>query len=143
MVEFKYCESRGDFVLTEINGKFWGSLELGPSSGVNFGADLIGVFRSETLSYSEQHERNCEFYWPLDDDLLTLWKTGAPGRIGDYWKRNAHTNLGQSLRSDVIKSLRLSSNIAGGCYLRPRLEPPANVANEATMDETRLSPLSE
>jgi hypothetical protein len=114
MVEFKYSESRADFVLMEINGKFWGSLELGLSAGVNFGADLIRMFRGEVLSYSEQYERDCEFYWPLDDDLLTLLKTGALRRIGDYWKPNAHTNLGQSLRSDLIKSLRLASKIVGG-----------------------------
>jgi ATP-grasp domain len=114
MVEFKYSESRADFVLMEINGKFWGSLELGLSAGVNFGADLIRLFRGETLSYSEQYERDWEFYWPLDDDLLTLLKTGQLRSIGDYWKANAHTNLGQSLRSDVIKSLRLASKIVGG-----------------------------
>lgn len=113
MVEFKYSESRADFVLMEINGKFWGSLELGLSAGVNFGADLIRLFRGEALSYSEQYERDWEFYWPLDDDLLTLLKTGALRRIGDYWKPNAHTNLGQSLRSDVIKSLRLAGKIVG------------------------------
>src|SRR5262249_15407220 len=92
-------------------GKFWGSLELGLSAGVNFGADLIRLFRGETLSYSEQYERDWEFYWPLDDDLLTLLKTGDLRGIGDYWKPNAHTNLGQSLRSDLIKSLRLVSKI--------------------------------
>jgi predicted ATP-grasp superfamily ATP-dependent carboligase len=113
MVEFKYSESRADFVLMEINGKFWGSLELGLSAGVNFGADLIRLFRGEALSYSEQYERDWAFYWPLDDDLLTLLKTGALRRIGDYWKPNAHTNLGQSLRSDVIKSLRLAGKIVG------------------------------
>jgi hypothetical protein len=114
MVEFKYSESRADFVLMEINGKFWGSLELGLSAGMNFGGDLIRLFRGEALSYSEQYERDWEFYWPLDDDLLTLLKTGALRRIVDYWKPNAHSNLGQSLRGDVIKSLRLASKIAGG-----------------------------
>jgi hypothetical protein len=114
MVEFKFSESRADFVLMEINGKFWGSLELGLSAGVNFGADLIRLFRGEALSYSEQYERDCEFYWPLDDDLLTLLETGALRRISDYWKPNAHTNLGQSLRSDLIKSLRLAGKLAGG-----------------------------
>ncbi|MBV8136215.1 MAG: hypothetical protein JO121_11385 [Deltaproteobacteria bacterium] len=114
MVEFKYSEPRADFVLMEINGKFWGSLELGLSAGVNFGADLIRLFRGEALSYSERYERDWEFYWPLDDDLLTLLKTGALRRIGDYWKPNAHTNLGQSLRSDAIKSLRLAGKILGG-----------------------------
>ena len=114
MVEFKYSEPRADFVLMEINGKFWGSLELGLSAGVNFGADLIRLFRGEALSYSEKYERDWEFYWPLDDDLLTLLKTGSLRRIADYWKPNAHTNLGQSVRSDVIKSLRLASKIVGG-----------------------------
>ena len=113
MVAFKYSESRADFVLMEFNGKFWGSLELGLSAGVNFGADLIRLFRGEILSYSEQYERDWEFYWPLDDDLLTLLKTGNLRRIADYWKPNAHTNLGQSLRSDMIKSLRLASKIVG------------------------------
>ena len=94
MVEFEYSESRADFVLMEINGKFWGSLELALSAGVNFGADLIRLFRGEALSYSEQYQRDWEFYWLLDDDLLTLLKTGALRRIADYWKPNAHTNLG-------------------------------------------------
>ena len=114
MVEFKYCESREDFVLMEINSKFWGSLELGLSAGVNFSADLIRLLRDETLSYSEQYARNCEFYRPLDDNLLTPWKTGALDRIGEHWRPKAHTNLGQSLRSDVIKSLRPASKIVGG-----------------------------
>jgi hypothetical protein len=130
MVEFKYSESRADFVLMEINGKFWGSLELGLSAGVNFGADLIRLFRGEPLSYSEQYERDCEFYWPLDDDLLTLLKTGALRKIGDYWKPNAHTNLGQSLRSDVIKSLRLASKIVGGLL-------PSSASRDSSERRTR------
>jgi hypothetical protein len=91
---------------------------------VNFGADLIRLFCGEALSYSEQYERDCEFYWPLDDDLLTLLKTGALRSIGDYWKPNAHTNLGQSLRSDLIKSLRLASKLVGG--LLPSSASPAS-----------------
>jgi hypothetical protein len=38
---FKYSESRQDFALMEINGKFWGSPELGLLARVNFGADPI------------------------------------------------------------------------------------------------------
>jgi hypothetical protein len=144
MVEFKYSESRADFVLMEINGKFWGSLELGLSAGVNFGADLIRLFRGETLSYSEQYERDWEFYWPLDDDLLTLLKTGNLRRIGDYWKPNAHTNLGQSLRSDLIKSLRLASKIVG--ELLPSLASRDSSTSHERADRVRspqASPLGE
>src|SRR5262249_33339339 len=108
MVEFKQNRSTGEFVLMEVNGKFWGSLELGLSAGINFGADLIRLFRGEELGYREDYDPNHEFYWPLDDDMLTLWKTRSLMRVSDYWKPNAHTNLFQSLRADVLKSLRLA-----------------------------------
>jgi predicted ATP-grasp superfamily ATP-dependent carboligase len=108
MVEFKYNPTIDDFVLIEINAKFWGSLELGLSAGVNFGADLIRLFRGERLRYCENYDRSHEFYWPLDDDLLTLWRTRSLNRIADYWKPNAHTNLGQSFPVEAFKSLRLA-----------------------------------
>ncbi|HTY55134.1 MAG TPA: hypothetical protein VMB26_08040 [Candidatus Binataceae bacterium] len=114
MVEFKRSTTTGDFVLMEINGKFWGSLELGLAAGINFGADLIRLFRGEKLAYHEDYDRNLEFYWPLDDDMLTLWKTRSLTRVSDYWKRNAHTNMFQSLRADMLKSLRLAKMVLIG-----------------------------
>jgi len=114
MVEFKHDHASGDFVLMEVNGKFWGSLELGLSAGINFGADLIRLFRGENLSYRDDYDRDLEFYWPLDDDMLTLWKTRSLGRVWDYWKPNAQTNMFQSLRADVLKSLRLAKMVLIG-----------------------------
>ncbi|MGH8011426.1 MAG: hypothetical protein ACREQ4_02855 [Candidatus Binataceae bacterium] len=114
MVEFKYQTASDDFVLMEINGKFWGSLELALSAGMNFGADLIRLFRGEKLSYREDYDRNHEFYWPLDDDMLTLWQTRSFGRLSDYWKPNAHTNLFQSWRADALKSMRLAKKVLIG-----------------------------
>ncbi|MGH7988473.1 MAG: hypothetical protein ACREQX_19600 [Candidatus Binataceae bacterium] len=114
MVEFKHQAATDDFVLIEINGKFWGSLELALSAGMNFGADLIRLFRGEKLSYREDYDRNHEFYWPLDDDMLTLWQTRSFGRLSDYWKPNAHTNLFQSWRADALKSMRLAKKVLIG-----------------------------
>jgi predicted ATP-grasp superfamily ATP-dependent carboligase len=114
MVEFKHSPLTNDFVLMEINGKFWGSLELALSAGVNFGADLIRLFRGEKLSYREDYDRTVEFYWPLDDDILTLWRTRSLGHLRDYWKPNAHTNLRQSLRADALKSMRLAKQLLIG-----------------------------
>jgi predicted ATP-grasp superfamily ATP-dependent carboligase len=113
MVEFK---QRGpdDFVLMEINGKFWGSLELALSAGVNFGADLVRLFRGEDLSYTEDYDRSHEFYWPLDGDLVTLWKTRAFGNLFDYWRPNAHTNVLQNWRADALKSLQLAKEVVVG-----------------------------
>jgi hypothetical protein len=112
MVEFRYSPAQHDFVLIEVNGKFWGSLELALSAGINFGADLVRLFRGERLLYSEAYDRDLEFYWPLDDDLLTLWCTRSLRRISDYWRPNAQTNLFQSLRADSLKSLRLAGKLA-------------------------------
>jgi carbamoylphosphate synthase large subunit len=105
MVEFKYRPEVGDYVFIEVNGKFWGSAELALSAGVNFGADLIRVYRGELLEYDDQYDDNCEFYWPLDGDLLALWCRGELGWIREYRRPAARTNLGQSLRADAIKTM--------------------------------------
>jgi biotin carboxylase len=105
MVEFKYRPDIGDYVFIELNGKFWGSAELALSAGVNFGADLIRVYRGELLEYDDQYDDECEFYWPLDGDLLALWCRRELGGIREYRRPAARTNLGQSLRADAIKTV--------------------------------------
>ena len=108
MVEFRLDSRSHDFVLMEVNGKFWGSLELGLHAGVNFGADLVRLFRGEKLSYSEDYDRDLSFFWPLDGDIRSLWHRGAMGRmVVDYRRQNTATNLGQSLRADIWKTVRL------------------------------------
>lgn len=107
MVEFKYDQARADFILMEINGKFWGSLELALAAGVNFGADLIALRRQEARPASVW-DPNLKFYWPLDGDLRSLWGSGLLFTgLREYFDKNARTNLGQSFRADFVKSLRL------------------------------------
>jgi len=43
MVEYKRDPVSGNFALMEINGRFWGSLPLAISAGVDFPADLYGL----------------------------------------------------------------------------------------------------
>jgi predicted ATP-grasp superfamily ATP-dependent carboligase len=114
MVEFKLQEPSRRFVLIEINPKLWGSLELSLEAGVNFGADLIRAFRGESLQYSDQYDRNLEFYWPLDDDLLHLLHTRQIGKIREYWRPNARTNLGYSHTADVLKTIRMLCKLLRG-----------------------------
>jgi predicted ATP-grasp superfamily ATP-dependent carboligase len=113
MVEFKH-DAADRFVLMEINPKFWGSVELALEAGVNFGADLIRVFRGERLEYSEQYDRELHFYWPLDDDLRHLVRTRQLQRIGDYFQPHARTNLGYSRTADVLKALRMLPKLMWG-----------------------------
>lgn len=108
MVEFKYDIRREDFFLMEINGKLWGSTELALHAGVNFGADLIRVYRGEPMQFSAAYNRDLRFYWPLDGDLRTLGRTGKLiTGIRDYFRPGAATNLGESVSADVLKSLLL------------------------------------
>lgn len=115
MAEFKFDIHRQDFVLMEINGKFWGSLELALRSGVNFGRDIIRLYRNETLEFSSVYNRQVKFYWPLDGDLKTLWfSRKLLSGIGDYFGPCAASNLGQSAAADLLKSLRLIRDVARG-----------------------------
>lgn len=115
MVEFKYDIHRKDFFLMEINGKLWGSLELALQAGVNFGADLIRLYRGESMEFSSAYDREVRFYWPLDGDLKTLWRTRSVLRgIPDYFRQGAATNIGQSRRADALKSLRLVRDLVYG-----------------------------
>lgn len=115
MVEFKYDIHRKDFFLMEINGKLWGSLELALQAGVNFGADLIRVYRGEPMEFNSAYDRDVRFYWPLDGDLKTLRRTGRLiAGIRDYFRPGATTNLGQSIRADAMKSLLLVWELVHG-----------------------------
>jgi hypothetical protein len=111
MVECKRDLRTGDYVLMEINGKFWGSLDLALSAGVNFGADLVRLFQGARLNFCDTYDRDRHFYWPLDDDLLNLWETKSLKKVRDYWQPNARTNCGQSLRADLWKTARLLKHL--------------------------------
>jgi protein-tyrosine-phosphatase len=43
MVEYRWNAATGDFVLVEINGRFWGSLPLAVAAGVDFPWDLYAL----------------------------------------------------------------------------------------------------
>jgi protein-tyrosine-phosphatase len=43
MIEYKLNRETGEFTLIEINGRFWGSLPVAVSAGLDFPADLYGL----------------------------------------------------------------------------------------------------
>jgi len=107
MIEFKYNYYEDEFYLMEINPKFWGSLELALRAGVNFPADMVKIYRGDSLKYSENYNINQHFYWPLDNDILNLLKTRRLYLIKEYFKPNASTNCGESILADILKVLIL------------------------------------
>ena len=47
MVEYRYCREQNQYILMEINGRFWGSLALSYHSGVNFASALVELFNEK------------------------------------------------------------------------------------------------
>jgi len=76
MVEFKKDEKDGKYKLIEINPKFWGSLELCLSSGMNFPLFLCEMSKGKDLSYSEEYNRNRIFLWivAVNGELYRLFQ---------------------------------------------------------------------
>jgi len=106
MVEFKHISATDEFVLMEINPKFWGSFQLSMWAGVDFAPALVRIYRGESLSYSENYDQNKVFCWPLDNDLRNLWETRAFSSIKDYFSEYTATNMFESWKADTWKCLR-------------------------------------
>ncbi len=93
MVEFKEDESSGEPVLMEINGRFWGSLQLAIDCGVDFPALLLqceaGAVPEKPL-FGEAGVRTRWLLGDLDHLLLRLFRSksdldlpdNAVGKIG-------------------------------------------------------------
>jgi predicted ATP-grasp superfamily ATP-dependent carboligase len=107
MVEFKYRSDAGTYTFIEVNGKFWGSVELALSSGVNFAADLVKLHRGDGMSEDHSYDAAREFYWPLDGDILALLGGRRLTGIREYFRPQARTNLGQSITAESLKLGRL------------------------------------
>jgi predicted ATP-grasp superfamily ATP-dependent carboligase len=67
MVEGKRA-SGGEFVLMEINAKFWGSHDLALAAGVDFPGDLVALMEGGTLGPQAPY-RAVRFAWPFGGDL--------------------------------------------------------------------------
>lgn len=72
MVEFKYDRTRDDWSLIEINGRFWGSLPLAVSAGLDFPAFLYQMLVEERAVFPRSYRlgMHCrhlssDFYWLL------------------------------------------------------------------------------
>ena len=93
MIEYKEDAASGTPYLMEINGRFWGSLQLAIDSGVDFPALLIGAAmgdRPDPVRDYRVGERS-RWWWGDTDHLIARMRhsatalalpPGAPSRIG-------------------------------------------------------------
>ena len=92
MVEFKMDDRDGVPKLMEINGRFWGSLQLAIDAGVDFPEILLRIAKGETIEpvFSFKEGVKSRWLWGDTDSLLMLLfknrtslhlPEGYPGRI--------------------------------------------------------------
>ena len=83
MVEFKQDAETGTYYLMEINGRFWGSLQLAIDAGVDFPRELLDVFLNGRSSAGEaasrsSYELGVRSRWLWGDVDHLLWILRAP-----------------------------------------------------------------
>jgi predicted ATP-grasp superfamily ATP-dependent carboligase len=92
MVEFKKDNALGDYRLMEINGRFWGSLQLAIDAGVDFPLKLLQLASGEEVNPDFNYRLGVKtrWFWGDFDALLMRLVTpdrklklppGVPGRI--------------------------------------------------------------
>lgn len=75
MVEYKLSERSGVPYLMEVNGRFWGSLQLAIDAGVDFPVLLASVARGQ-LPAEVTHYRHARsrWLWGDVDHLIAIWR---------------------------------------------------------------------
>ncbi|HEY7860737.1 MAG TPA: ATP-grasp domain-containing protein [Gemmatimonadaceae bacterium] len=79
MVEYKLHVSTGIPYLMEVNGRFWGSLQLAIDAGVDFPALLVAAASDESPQpvTSYRAGTRSRWWWGDVDHLLARWSKGA------------------------------------------------------------------
>jgi len=88
MVEFRIDSRTGDPYLMEINGRFWGSLQLAVDAGVNFPLLLVNQALGRPV-VQPRYQENVILRWWLGDLVRTLrvLKGRPAGYIGSFPSR--------------------------------------------------------
>lgn len=110
MVEYKRDLRTGRTVLMEVNGRFWGSLQLAIDSGVDFPRLLLACADGDGPSAPAPYTtgvRNRWWWGDVDHTIMRLWRSrralhlpsDAPGRLGAI-----RAFLGESGRNEVLRA---------------------------------------
>ncbi len=103
MVEFKRDNRDGRAKLMEINGRFWGSLELSVASGVDFPKLYIDFLLGKRLDITKNYSKGKRVKWILGDldNHLIRWKTSKES-LGGLFKEFIKLKEGNTV-FDVLK----------------------------------------
>ena len=126
MVELRIDEASGEFALMEVNGRFWGSLQLAIDSGVDFPELLLRVAEGDLPTQpSPAHGRRLR--WWLGDMASTarVLKGRPPGFPGQFPSRwDALTTFAIPRRGTRNEVLRWSDPLPAAIELLGLLPGP-------------------
>ena len=91
MTEFRVDRESGEWVLIEINGRFWGSLPLAVSAGVDFPMHLYEMLVHGNCNYRQRYRVGVRCR-TLSNDIRWFWRR-LTGR-GKQFDRDQLHNLG-------------------------------------------------
>jgi len=85
MVEFK-DDGKAAPCLMEINGRFWGSLQLGIDAGVNFPLLWVSILKGQPIAPMTHYEEGLMLRWLWGDVKRFAWilRGAPPGYAGAY-----------------------------------------------------------
>lgn len=89
MVEFKHDEATDRYGLMEINGRFWGSLQLAVDAGVDFPRLLVDRFLGLSREVSTGYREGIRSRWEwgdVDHLLIRLRRGGARGGLAAWFR---------------------------------------------------------
>ena len=94
LVEFKRDPETGEFVLMEINPKFWASVEVAIRAGVNFPLLLCQIAEGKRLKYRESYRLGVKFWFP-SRELQRIWEQpfSLPQVVADLLSHRVLTNV--------------------------------------------------
>jgi predicted ATP-grasp superfamily ATP-dependent carboligase len=111
MVEYKVNANTGVPKLMEVNGRFWGSLQLASDAGLNFPTMLYRLAQGQDVPANPNYRAGVRSRWllgDLDHLLLRLRGHTAPGGIGAsgsrlrdvlsflrFWEPDLHYEVGR------------------------------------------------
>jgi predicted ATP-grasp superfamily ATP-dependent carboligase len=105
MVEYKRDAATGEPVLMEINGRFWGSLQLAIDAGVDFPRLLVDLALGHVVEPVESYGfARSRWFWGDVDHLLARWRAPAAtwrDRTGSLlgWLRG----FGPGYREEILR----------------------------------------
>ncbi|PVV22228.1 MAG: hypothetical protein B6D78_05815 [gamma proteobacterium symbiont of Ctena orbiculata] len=112
MVEYKKDVNRGIPYFMEINGRFWGSLQLAIDAGVDFPDHLVSISKNIEISDAQTYKVGIKTRWlwgDIDLLLMLLFKSGnqlnLPKDYGPKWRViiNILNPFGKNMFYEVLR----------------------------------------